>query len=312
MRGVLCVAQCGEFFASLKRMRKRADWEAGGEGGEQGKAKRECVPAASNIPYREKLTDGGMVLRKLLFLLFVVVSLPAHSQTLIPAFEVATIKPTGPSSDGHTHINYPAGDRFSASNITLLALMQWAYGMPEKQILDGPSWLGSTRFDIQATADTGQGDRFKGLTGEQDRDLKRRMVQALLVDRFQLKLHQETRTLPAYDLVLAKGGSKLQPSKSNGKSIGVGRTHFNGEGLTMTGIAEELSLIAGRVVVDKTNLAGRYDLKLDWTADDAPATDNSGPSLFTAIQEQLGLKLEPAKEPLPVLVIDNVAQPTAN
>ncbi|HWW97699.1 MAG TPA: TIGR03435 family protein [Edaphobacter sp.] len=157
-----------------------------------------------------------------------------------------------------------------------------------------------------------QGERFKGLTSKQDRDLKQRMVQALLADRFQLKFHQETRTLPAYDLVLVKGGSKLQPSKSNGKSIGTGRTHFNGEGLTMTLIAEELSLITGRVVVDKTNLADRYDLKLEWTADDAAATDNSAPSLFTAIQEQLGLKLEPAKEPVSVLVIDHVDLPTPN
>lgn len=233
----------------------------------------------------------------------------AHAQTSAPAFEVATIKPTGPSSDGHTHINYPPGDRFSTSNITVLALMQWAYGMPERQILDGPPWLGSTRFDIQGTIDT---DRIKGLTGEQDRDLKRRMVQALFADRFQLKLHQETRSLPAYDLVPAKGGLKLNPSKSNGKSIGVGRTYFHGEGLTMTSIAEELSKITGRVVVDKTNLADRYDLKLEWSADDAPATDNSAPSLFTAIQEQLGLKLEPAKEPVPVLVIDHIDLPTAN
>jgi len=233
----------------------------------------------------------------------------AGAQTPAPTFEVATIKPTGPSSDGHTHINYPPGDRFSTSNITVLNLMQWAYDMPEKQILEGPPWLGSTRFDIQATADT---DRIKGLTGVQDRDLKRRMVQALLADRFHLKLHQETRALPAYDLVLAKGGPKLQSNKSGGGSFGVGRTHFNGEGLTMTSIAEELSLITGRVVVDKTNLAGRYDLKLEWSADDAPASDNSAPSLFTAIQEQLGLKLEPAREPVPVLVIDHVEAPSEN
>jgi len=245
---------------------------------------------------------------KLLLLVLLATQL-AHAQTSTAAFEVATIKPAAPSNDGHTHINYPPGDRFSASNITLLALMQWAYSMPERQILDGPSWLGSTRFDIQGTTDT---DRIKGFNGEQDRDLKRRMVQALLADRFQLKLHQETRTLPAYDLILAKGGSKLQPTKSTGKSIGTGRTHFNGEGLTMTSIAEELSLITGRVVVDRTNLADRYDLKLEWTADDAPASDNSAPSLFTAIQEQLGLKLEPAKEPVPVLVIDHVDLPTAN
>lgn len=247
---------------------------------------------------------------KLLLLLLVLLATQlAGGQRSAPAFEVATIKPTGSSTDGHTHINYPPGDRFSASNITLLNLMQWAYDMPEKQILEGPPWLGSTRFDIQATADT---DRVKGLTGVQDRDLKRRMVQALLADRFHLKLHQEARPLPAYDLIVAKGGLKLQPSKSNGKSYGVGRTHFNGEGLTMTMIAEELSLIAGRVVVDKTNLADRYDLKLEWAADDAPAGDNSGPSLFTAIQEQLGLKLEAAREPVPVLVIDHVEAPSPN
>jgi uncharacterized protein (TIGR03435 family) len=181
--------------------------------------------------------------------------------------------------------------------------------MPEKQILEGPSWLASTRFDFQAKADT---EQMKGLTSEQDRDLKRRMVQALLAERFQLKLHEETRTLPAYDLILAKGGSKLHPSGSNGKSIGIGRTYFNGEGLTTVLIAQELSQIAGRVVVDKTNLAERYDLKLKWTPDDAPATDNSDPSLFTAIQEQLGLKLEPAKEAAPVLVIDHIEMPTPN
>jgi uncharacterized protein (TIGR03435 family) len=233
----------------------------------------------------------------------------AYAQTSTPTFEVATIRATGPATDGHTHINYPSGDRFSATNITVLALMQWAYNMPEKQILDGPPWLDSSRFDFQAKADT---DQIKGLTPEQDRDLKRRMVQALLADRFHLKLHQETRTLPAYDLILAKGGSKLQLTKSSGKSIGTGRTHFNGEGLTMTLIAEELSLITGRVVVDKTSLTDRYDLKLQWTPDDAPAADNSAPSLFTAIQEQLGLKLEPAKEPAPVLVIDHIDLPTRN
>jgi uncharacterized protein (TIGR03435 family) len=234
----------------------------------------------------------------------------AYAQTSIPTFEVATIKPAAPSPDGHTHINYPPDDRFSAINITLLALMQWAYSMPEKQILDGPPWLGSTRFDIQAKADNG--DQIKSLSSEQVSELKRRMVQALLADRFHLKLHQETRTLPAYDLVLAKGGSKLQPSQSNGKSIGTGRTYFNGQGLTITLIAEELSKITGRVVVDKTGLSDRYDFKLQWSADDAPVTDNSAPSLFTAIQEQLGLKLEPAKEAAPVLVIDHVDPPTPN
>src|ERR1700730_14955473 len=111
-----------------------------------------------------------MTLLKFLLLLAIPVAPQlAQAQTSTATFEVATIKPTGPSSDGHTHINYPPGDRFSASNINPLALMQWAYSMPERQILDGPPWLGSTRFDIQAKADGGdKGDRFKGLTSEQD------------------------------------------------------------------------------------------------------------------------------------------------
>jgi uncharacterized protein (TIGR03435 family) len=229
-----------------------------------------------------------------------------------PSFEVATIKPAALSSDGHTDINYPPGGRFSASNITLRELMQWAYGMPETQILDGPSWLGSTRFDIEATSDPETDSRLVSIASDQEREVKRSMVQALLAERCGLKLHRETRILPAYDLIVAKGGSRLQPSQFKGRSINDGRTYFNGQGLTIALIAEELSQLAGRIVVDKTKLLDRYDLKLQWTPDNGAVTDSSAPSLFTAIQEQLGLKLEPAKEPIPVLVIDHVEEPSAN
>lgn len=250
-----------------------------------------------------------MTLSKLLLLLLLTPQLVA-AQTFTPAFEVATIKPAAPSPDGHTHINYPPGDNFSAINITLRELMQWAYEIPEKQILESPSWLSSARFDIQAKADSA--DQVNTLSAAQDHDLKRRMVQALFADRLHLKVHQETRALPAYDLVIAKNGSKLQLSKSNGKSLGIGRSYFNGQGLTSAIIAEQLSLISGRIVVDKTDLPDRYDLKLQWTPDDAPATNDSAPSFFTAIQEQLGLKLESVKEAVPVLVIDHVELPTAD
>jgi len=111
----------------------------------------------------------------LLFLLLAAVRL-THAQRAAPAFEVATIKPAAPSPDGHTHINYPPDDRFSAINITLPALMQWAYDVPQKQILDGPAWLSSTRFDIQAKVDPGE---IKALTSQQITDLKQRMLQAL-------------------------------------------------------------------------------------------------------------------------------------
>jgi uncharacterized protein (TIGR03435 family) len=250
-----------------------------------------------------------MVLPRLLLplVLFVLLGHGAGRAQAGPSFEVATIKPTA-ATDGHTHINYPPGDSFSASNITVSALMQWAYGMPETQILDGPTWLKSARFDILAKLDPGSPDK----PVPSDTNAKRKMVQALLAERFSLKLHEETRMLPAYGLVVAKGGSKLEISKANGKSIGAGRTHLTLEGLTMPLIVEQLSQVAGRVVVDKTGLTDRYDLKLVWAADDAPAGENSAPSLFTAVQEQLGLKLEPAKEPVPVLVIDHLDLPTAN
>jgi uncharacterized protein (TIGR03435 family) len=227
-------------------------------------------------------------------------------------FEVSTIKPTPAVTDGHTHINYPEGGSFSASNITLAALMQWAYDIPQKQILEGPGWMESTRFDIQAKADAATDAKLRSLASDPSTALKRRMVQGLLEDRFAMKLHRETRTLPAYDLVVAKGGSKLEASKSDGKSIGTGGTHFNAQGLTTELIAEQLSQIAGRVVVDKTNLDGRYDLKLKWTPDDAPATADSSPSLFTAIEEQLGLQLKAAKEPVAVLVVDHIEAPSPN
>src|SRR5271170_4302291 len=108
----------------------------------------------------------------LLLSLIVLATQLSHAQTSSPTFQVATIKPAAPSPDGHTHINAPPDDRFSATNVTLLALMEWAYSMPERQILDAPPWLVSTRFDIAAKADAG--DQIMGLTSEQDHDLKRR------------------------------------------------------------------------------------------------------------------------------------------
>jgi uncharacterized protein (TIGR03435 family) len=238
----------------------------------------------------------------------------AMAQAGAPAlqFEVATVKPAAPSADGHTHINYPEGGAFSASNITLAALMQWAWEMPKNRILDAPPWFDTTRFDLQAKTDAETDRKIRNLPAGTNADEKRRMVQAMLAERFGMQLHEETRTLPAYDLELAKGGSKLQPSQTTGTSVGTGRNHFNGSGLTSAIIAQQLSEIGGRVVLDKTDLPGRYDVKLEWTPDDATSGDNSAPSFFTAVQEQLGLKLLPAKEPVKVIVIDHIEAASAN
>jgi uncharacterized protein (TIGR03435 family) len=146
------------------------------------------------------------------------------------------------------------------------------------------------------------------------------MVQALLADRFQLKTHQETRQLPIYTLVVAKDGPKFKPSKINGTTDDTGRTrlHVAGSDDTISILARELARTLGRVVVNQTGLTGRYDLRLQWTPDDAPPPNGApldpseAPGIFTAIQEQLGLKLESGRGPVPVIVIDSVEMPSAN
>ena len=145
------------------------------------------------------------------------------------------------------------------------------------------------------------------------------MLQALLADRFGLKVHQETRQLPIYALVVAKGGPRFQPSKINGTTVSNGHAQITvtGSDHTVALLAEQLSRTLGRVVVDKTGLDGRYELSLKWTPDDAPggagtAPADTGPSIFTAIQEQLGLKLESQKGPVPILVVDHIDLPSQN
>jgi len=204
-----------------------------------------------------------------------------------------------------------------------------AYGIPQPRILGGPKWLESQRFDIEAKMETAAAERLQALPRDQRRAQMQAMYQQLLADRFKLAVHWETRELPIYALVQAQKGPLLQASKNpdgdQGTSSGTGK--FSATGLTMPEIAEsltqELSRELGRVIVDQTGLPGRFDIHLKWTPDTGPvATANgadspspppdSGPSIFTAIQEQAGLKLESSKGPVKVLVIDNVEMPTEN
>jgi uncharacterized protein (TIGR03435 family) len=235
-----------------------------------------------------------------------------------PIFDVAAIHLSG-ATDGHHHIyNNPAESRFRTGNLSLRDLIQYAYGLPDSQILGGPPWVDSTMFDIDAKADPSVDAQLHDLPTEQARAEKQLMVQALIADRFQLKSHRETRQLPIFALVLAKAGPKFQPSKVNGTTIDTGRNrlHIAGSDDTLSILARELAQTLGRVVINQTGLAGRYDLKLQWSPDDAAtngtADPNAPPDIFTAIQEQLGLKLESTKGPVPVLVIDSVHMPSAN
>jgi uncharacterized protein (TIGR03435 family) len=246
----------------------------------------------------------------------------AQTAAAPPTFDVASIHINNTETDGHHHIfNNPAESHLRTRNLALRDLIQFAYGLPDSQILGGPAWLDSIMFDIDAKSDPLVDAQLHALPTEQARHQKQLMVQALLADRFQLKTHQETRQLPIYALVVAKDGPKFKPSKINGTTIDTYRTrlHVAGTDDTMSILARELAQVLGRVVLNQTGLSGRYDLSLRWTPDDAPLAMLNGapdpsepPGIFTAIQEQLGLKLESSRGPVPVLVIDSVDMPSAN
>lgn len=247
---------------------------------------------------------------------------PAAPVATAPIFDVASIHLSPPSPDGHHHIyNDIHAGQFRTGNLAIRDLIQCAYNLPKSQILGGPDWLDTAMYDIDAKSSPEVDVRLKAMTSDDAAQQKRLMVQALLTDRFALTSHNETRQLSLYDLVLAKGGPKFQTSTRNGTSIDAGRSriHVQGSDDTIGLLARQLAQVLGRVVVNMTGLTGRYDLTLRWTPQDAPtpmpngAPDpNAPPDLFTAVQEQLGLKLKPSKGPVEVLVVDSVARPSEN
>jgi uncharacterized protein (TIGR03435 family) len=227
------------------------------------------------------------------------------------AFEVASVKRAPPPAGGgiNSSMRLDPG-RFTCTNVTLKKLMVESYGVKDYQV-SGPDWLGTELYDITATLPP-------GTTG----DDVRLMIQALLTDRFKLALHRDSKELPVYALVVGKGGSKLQEVE-----FGRGSTSGSPGKLTATRIAirnltEFLSRQTGRPVLDMTGLTGFYNFTLNFTPEAAPSVPSPetpipesavGPSLFSAVQEQLGLKLEPRKAPVEILVVDHAEKvPTEN
>ncbi len=232
----------------------------------------------------------------------------AWAQTPV-IFEVATIKPAPAQEVGRTSSRMSSDTdtgKLAYSNVNLKQVIASAYKVQQYQV-GGPDWINTERFDIVA--------KFAPHSAP---DHLRLMLQALLSDRFKLMLHRETRELPVYDLTVAKGGPKFKAADSESLSINSNRTHWHVEAkVNMRRLAEVLSDEAGRPVLDKTGLAGRYELALDWVPDDAVPTTNdatTGPSLFTAPREEWsGLKLEPAKAPVETLGVDHAERtPTDN
>jgi len=251
-----------------------------------------------------------------------------------PAFEVASVKPNT-SGDGRVLMSPQPGGRLNLVNVPLRLMIRYAYRVQDFQVVGGPDWLSTARFDVVAKAEGGN-------PSQEDLQL---MLRSLLADRFKLVVRPDKREMPTYSLVTARADGKtaaqLRKSDANcgpapapgappapgqlpscGSMLGFG--NLKARGSTMAALASTLSTFAGRIVVDRTGLAGGYDVDLNWTPDQIPrpagggdqpvqvngvTIDPNGPSLFTALQEQLGLKLESARGPVDVLVVERAEKP---
>jgi uncharacterized protein (TIGR03435 family) len=224
-----------------------------------------------------------------------------------PYFEVASIRPS--NADPTTSGIETGHGRIEARNVTLKRCIMGAYGVGPHQVLGGPDWLESDRFQISAKAGQPIDDDAVLMT----------MLRGLLAERFKLALHREIKTIPAFVLEVAKNGPKLERAEA-----GEARTNTSGNKTgvvidahhaTIDSFAKILARRMDLPVVNQTGLEGFYDLKLQWTPDGAHSPDGGGtdaPSIFTAIQEQLGLRLRAEKAPVEILVIDHVDKPSDN
>ena len=238
-----------------------------------------------------------------------------------PSFAVATIKPSKPD-EVVTRIP-PVGYRTVLPMITVLKLVSFAYDLHNEQVVGAPQWIGSETFDFEGVSDT---------QGRPDVEQLKTMIQKLLVDRFQLKFHWEKRELPAYVLAVGKKGAKLDKSKEDVhgsqtffiKQNGPASRTLTAKNVGVTELAHMMQFnMLDRPVVDQTGLQGTYDFVLTWAPDESQATQDGTkapspngepdvPGLFTAVQEQLGLKLSAAKTEVEVMVVDRVEQPSPN
>jgi len=268
----------------------------------------------------------------------------AQAPTSAAAFEVASVKVNASGDGSRRGIGMPPGGRLMLTDVPLRTVLRFAFDVQDVQIAGGPSWLNTEFFDIEAKAPSDQ----IGAGGQVPPAALKAMLRGLLADRFKLSTRRETRQLPIYALVVARNdgrlGPRLQPAAvdcdaldRNGQSPAPAKPgapppcggllqfgHLMLRGWSMTRLATNLSTWAERLVVDRTNLHGGYDLNLEWSPDQRPQfdalggparrieipADRTGPSLFTALEEQLGLKLEATTGPADVLVIDHVEKPS--
>jgi uncharacterized protein (TIGR03435 family) len=234
-----------------------------------------------------------------------IVGLTLAAQTPEPhnkiEFEVVSIRTSVP--DNSRNINTDKGF-FRTHNAQVKRLIANAYDIDINQIYGGPAWLDSDGFDINA--------KIPEEFAQKTRVTVPTMLQNMLANQFKLVIHREPRQVSGYTLVVAKNGPKMEPSKTDQKGSGMStnNTHMKATNTAMETLARHLSNDTGKLVVDETGLTGRYDFELDWASPDAPT--DTRPSLFTALQEQLGLKLESAKVTISAIVIDRIEKPESN
>jgi uncharacterized protein (TIGR03435 family) len=244
-------------------------------------------------------------------------------------FDAASVKLSRPGDSRGSTFQFTPGGGLNITNGTLRDIIETAYSVRDFQILGGPGWLNSERYDVSARsaphdAQTGPGDSPNRVADTRLR------LQTLLAERFKLNIHRETRHVPIYALVVGKSGSKLIEGETavSERSTGGIRAacgQMTGTMASMANLAVYLERQLRRPVVDRTGLSGRYNFQLEWTPDSgpcstpldgsgpgAPVNSSDGPSIFTAVQEKLGLKLESTKGPVTVIVIDHAEKADEN
>jgi uncharacterized protein (TIGR03435 family) len=307
-----------------------------------------------------------MLVTALGFLIFLSPFFSQAANTSRPSFEVASIKPYVPPAPGQPQmrgIRQAPGGRLDVAGMTLKTMMTFAYRIRDFQIVGGPDWMNADLWEVTAKAEAGAVPLRTGPPDPNVPDPLSLMLQSLIDERFQLKMHRETRDLPTYELVIAKGGPKFElsadqsfpapPDPKNpapppppppvprgtpgrhGMTMMRNPTGFTlqGNAVPLANLINALSQQLGRTVIDKTDLKpGLYDFKLEWTADPVqsadsallpppapngaaaggaspPSNDPQGPSIFSAIQDQLGLRLVSSKGQVEVFIIDSATKP---
>ncbi len=258
---------------------------------------------------------------------------PRQDTDQIPSYELVSIHKTQ-DTNAPSYI-HPDPDGLTVGATSLRSLIGEAYGfslgqLSDQQWVGAPGWAKTQLFDIHAKVDSAQVPKLKELTKAETMMLSVQeivsrtpsfrmvMLQRLLEDRFRLKVHYEQRVMPLYEMTVAKGGVRMKtarPADPEHGSMSMSNGKLVGENVPMALIPVMFALELERPVEDKTSVGGNFDFELHWTAmgeTDAGNGDESAPSLFTAVQEQMGLKLQPGKGPVWVIVVDHAEMPSEN